>query len=177
MDMVSHHTRFIDVDGEHDYVGNFLTTGDKTMRELGMTMIGVFVIFGFFTLKIYPNLEYTGYSSNSSCYGDCYEEYVRVNGTTIDILRAKQELASTDEFSSIRSLWSGCAACHGDEGQGMAVFPKLAGQSSDYITSRLYAYKNRETVGAMSSTMWGQAGMLSDADIQTIGKFIQQELK
>ena len=29
----------------------------------------------------------------------------------------------------------------------------------------------------MSSTMWAQAGMLSDADIQTIGKFIQQELK
>ena len=68
-------------------------------------------------------------------------------------------------------------ACHGAEGQGMAVFPALAGQSSDYITQRLYAYKNRETVGAMSSTMWAQAGMLSDADINMIGKFIEVELK
>ena len=147
------------------------------MRELGMTLIGCLVIATFFTLKVYPNLEYTGYSSNTSCTGQCYVDYVALNGTSVDILRAKQELANADEFSSIRSLWSGCAACHGAEGQGMAVFPALAGQSSDYITQRLYAYKNRETVGAMSSTMWPQAGMLSDADIQTIGKFIQQELK
>lgn len=147
------------------------------MRELGMTLIGCLVIATFFTLKVYPNLEYSGYSSNTSCTGQCYVDYVALNGTSVDILRAKQELANADEFSSIRSLWSGCAACHGAEGQGMAVFPALAGQSSDYITQRLYAYKNRETVGAMSSTMWAQAGMLSDADIQTIGKFIQQELK
>lgn len=147
------------------------------MRELGMTLIGCLVIATFFTLKVYPNLEYSGYSSNTSCYGECYEEYVRVNGTTVDILKAKQALANLDEFSDIRSLWSGCAACHGAEGQGMAVFPALAGQSSDYITQRLYAYKNRETVGAMSSTMWAQAGMLSDADINMIGKFIEVELK
>ena len=147
------------------------------MRELGMTLIGCLVIATFFTLKVYPNLEYSGYSSNTSCTGQCYVDYVALNGTSVDILKAKQALANLDEFSDIRSLWSGCAACHGAEGQGMAVFPALAGQSSDYITQRLYAYKNRETVGAMSSTMWAQAGMLSDADIQTIGKFIQQELK
>jgi cytochrome c553 len=147
------------------------------MRELGMTLIGCLVIATFFTLKVYPNLEYTGYSSNTSCTGQCYVDYVALNGTSVDILRAKQELANADEFSSIRSLWSGCAACHGAEGQGMAVFPALAGQSADYIVDRLNTYKNRGEVGAMSSTMWAQAGMLSDADIQTIGKFIQQELK
>ena len=124
-----------------------------------MTMIGVFVIFAFFTLKIYPNLEYSGVGGGHSCTGECYEEYVRVNGTTVEILKAKQELANADEFSDIRSLWSGCAACHGAEGQGMAVFPALAGQTQDYIVGRLNAYKNRETVGGMSSTMWAQAGM------------------
>ena len=147
------------------------------MKELGMAMIGCTVIFGFFTLKIYPELEYSGYSSNSTCTGECYEEYVRVNGTTVEILKAKQELAALDEFSSIKSLWSGCAACHGMEGQGMAVFPKLAGQSSEYIIDRLNTYKNRGEVGSMSSTMWAQAGMLSDADIQTIGKFIEETIK
>ena len=147
------------------------------MKELGMAMIGCTVIFGFFTLKIYPELEYSGYSSNSTCTGECYEEYVRVNGTTVEILKAKQELAALDEFSSIKSLWSGCAACHGMEGQGMAVFPKLAGQSSEYIIDRLNTYKNRGEVGSMSSTMWAQAEMLSDADIQTIGKFIEETMK
>ena len=59
----------------------------------------------------------------------------------------------------------------------MAVFPKLAGQSSDYIVDRLNTYKNRGEVGAMSSTMWSQAGMLTDAQINMIGKFIEVELK
>ena len=147
------------------------------MQELGMTLIGVSLIALFFVVKIYPDLEYSGVGGGHSCTGECYEEYVRVNGTTVEILKAKQELANADEFSNIRSLWSGCAACHGAEGQGMAVFPALAGQTQDYIVGRLNAYKNRETVGGMSSTMWAQAGMLSDADINMLGKFIEVELK
>ena len=59
----------------------------------------------------------------------------------------------------------------------MAVFPKLAGQSADYIIDRLTIYRNRGEVGAMSSTMWGQAGKLSDAEIDMLGKFIEVELK
>ena len=55
----------------------------------------------------------------------------------------------------------------------MGAFPKLAGQTSDYIIDRLTTYKNRGQVGTMSSTMWAQAGMLSENDIETIGKFIE----
>ena len=144
------------------------------MRELGMTLLGCFAIFCFFVFKIHPTLEYTGYSSNSSCYGECYEEYVALNGTSVEIEQRKKALANLDEFSDIRSLWAGCAACHGAEGQGMAVFPKLAGQSADYIVGRLNTYKNRGEVGAMSSTMWGQAAMLSDKEINMIGEYIQE---
>ena len=140
-------------------------------------MAGCVVILGFFTLKIYPELEYSGYGGGHSCTGECYEEYVRINGTSVDILKAKQALAATDEFSSIKSLWAGCAACHGNEGQGMAVFPALAGKSAEYITDRLTTYKNRGEVGSMSSTMWAQAGMLSESDIDTIGRFIEETMK
>ena len=121
----------------------------------------------------YTNLEYRGVPNNTSCTGQCYVDYVELNGTAYEIERRKQALAAEDEFSSIKGLWAGCAACHGQEGQGMAVFPKLAGQSSDYISNRLYAYKNRETVGNMSSTMWSQAGMLSDDEIATLSKYIE----
>ena len=100
-----------------------------------------------------------------------------MHGTTVEILQAKQLAAAGDPFSSIKGLWAGCAACHGQEGQGMAVFPKLAGQSQSYIVGRLNAYKNRETIGAMSSTMWGQAEMLSDSDIELLGEFIQETMK
>ena len=59
----------------------------------------------------------------------------------------------------------------------MGMFPKLAGQNSDYISQRLYAYKNNETIGNMSSTMWAQAGMLSDSDIATLSQFIEETMK
>ena len=121
----------------------------------------------------YNNLEYRGVPHSTNCIGTCYEEYVALNGTAPEIEQRKKALAAQDEFSSIKGLWAGCAACHGAEGQGMAVFPKLAGQSSDYITSRLYAYQNRETVGNMSSTMWAQAGQLTDDEIATLGKYIE----
>ena len=147
------------------------------MKELGMVLVGIFAFGIFFSTMIYPNLEYTGYQSAHTCTGECYEEYVRVHGTTVEILQAKQLAAAGDPFSSIRGLWAGCAACHGQEGQGMAVFPKLAGQSQSYIVGRLNAYRNRETVGAMSSTMWGQAEMLSDSDIELLGEFIQETMK
>ena len=141
-----------------------------------MVLGGCLMIALFFVFKIHPELEYTGYSSNSSCYGECYEEYVRVNGTSVEIEQRKKALANLDEFSDIRSLWAGCAACHGPDGQGMAVFPKLAGQSSDYIVGRLNTYKNRGEVGAMSSTMWSQAGMLSAEQMDMIGAFIEAGL-
>ena len=146
------------------------------MRELGMTLFGVGIIAMFFALKVYPNLEYTGVGGGHSCYGECYEEYVRINGTVVEIEQRKKEIANADEFSSIRGLWAGCAACHGQDGQGMGVFPALKGQSADYIIDRLTTYKNRGQVGSMSSTMWAQAGMLSESDINTIGKFIEETM-
>ena len=147
------------------------------MKELGMVLVGIFTFGIFFSTMIYPNLEYTGYQSAHTCTGECYEEYVRVHGTTVENLQANQLADAGDPISSIRGLWAGCAACHGQEGQGMADFPKLAGQSQSYIVGRLNAYRNRETVGAMSSTMWGQAEMLSDSDIELLGEFIQETMK
>ena len=146
------------------------------MRELGTVLFGCFAFVLFFSTFIYPNLEYKNVKSVSSCTGECYEEYVKKHGTVVEQLQAKKEAAMEDPFSSIRGLWAGCAACHGQDGQGIGAFPKLAGQSSNYISERLYAYKNRETVGNMSSTMWAQAGMLSDQDIKTLSEFIEVEL-
>ena len=146
------------------------------MSDFGFPAIISVAMFGIITMA-YNNLEYKGYPSISSCTGECYEEYVRIHGTPAQIEQKKRAAAEGDPFSSIRSLWAGCAACHGNQGQGMAVFPALAGQNSEYIIDRLTTYKNRGEVGAMSSTMWGQAAMLSDAEIKTLGKFIEETMK
>ena len=136
----------------------------------------VVVMFSLITYT-YQNLEYKGYSRAHACTGECYEEYLRVHGTLSEQMAKQAEAAAADPFSSIRGLWAGCAACHGQEGQRMGAFPKLAGQNADYISQRLYAYQNRETIGNMSSTMWAQAGMLSDNDIETLSKFIEETMK
>ena len=125
----------------------------------------------------YQNLEYKGYKRVQGCTGECYEEYVRIHGSVVEQLQAKKEEAAADPFSTIRGLWAGCAACHGQDGQGMGAFPKLAGSDAEYISQRLYAYKNRETVGNMSSTMWAQAGMLSDDDIKILSQFIEETME
>ena len=146
------------------------------MNDILGIMIAFVISFGGLLYWTYDNLEYKGYPRVSSCTGECYEEYVRTHGTTVEQLQKQQAAAAEDPFSSIRGLWAGCAACHGNEGQGMGVFPKLAGQSADYISGRLYQYQNNETVGNMSSTMWAQAGMLSDSDISTISQFIEETM-
>ena len=145
------------------------------MKELGMALLGTLAISVFFGFKIYPELEYTGTGSVSSCTGDCYLNYVALNGTPAEIEQRKKALAEGDPFSSIRSLWAGCAACHGADGGG-GIGPMLAGQSSDDIINKLTIYKNNGQIGAQSALMWGQAAMLSEKDIETIGNFIQAGL-
>ena len=88
------------------------------MKELGMALLGALGIFGFFAFVIYPDLEYTGGRSISSCTGECYVEYVKLYGTPAEIEQRKRALAEGDPFSNIRSLWAGCAACHGNNGGG-----------------------------------------------------------
>ena len=143
------------------------------MREFVLGVGGPILLLSTF---LYTSGNDLSMDRNESCYGECYEEYVKINGTVVEQLQAKQAQAAEDPFSSIRGLWSGCAACHGQEGQGIATFPKLAGQDAGYISGRLRAYKNREQVGPMSSTMWAQAGMLSENDINTLGQFIQETM-
>ena len=140
-----------------------------------MALFGTLAIAVFFGFKIYPDLEYTGGTGGHSCTGQCYVAYVEQFGTPAEIEQRKQALAAGDEFSSIRSLWAGCAACHGQDGGG-GIGPMLAGQSSNDIINKLTIYKNNGEIGAQSALMWGQAAMLSEKDIETIGNFIQAGL-
>jgi len=142
---------------------------DRTWVLVSVICLSMFGIIS----HTYAGLEYKGVSRVHGCTGECYEEYVALNGTAVEIERAKQALAAGDEFSSIRGLWAGCAACHGAQGQGMGMFPALAGQNADYIIGRLTTYKNRGQVGMNSSLMWGQAANLSEKDIETIGKYVE----
>ena len=65
-----------------------------------------------------------------------------------------------------------CRNCHGPKAQGMASFPKLAGQSEDYLVMRLEQYRAGEKVGPNSPLMQPHAAGLSDDDIASLAAHI-----
>ena len=148
---------------------------ERLVKELIMALAATTSIGLFCAVVIYPDMQYTGGKSNSTCIGECYEEHVRQFGTVVEQERRKQQLAAGDPFSEIRSLWAGCAACHGANGAG-GIGPKLTGQTATYITDKLVIYRNNGIVGDQSALMWGQAAMLTDGQIDTISQFIEEGL-
>ena len=67
--------------------------------------------------------------------------------------------------------YAACGACHGSNGGG-GVGPKLSGQTADYLTGRLNAYRAGEKVGSQSNLMWANAGGLSDQDISDLVEYV-----
>lgn len=65
-----------------------------------------------------------------------------------------------------------CTVCHGPTAQGMAIYPKLAGQSVEDLTTKLQTYKAGEQIGAMSAVMFPTAQALSDEDIEAVAAYI-----
>jgi len=62
-----------------------------------------------------------------------------------------------------------CAACHGPDGNSIAPnFPKLAGQSAEYIVKQLSDYKSGERTDA---TMNGMTAALSEQDMADLAAF------
>ena len=99
-------------------------------------------------------------------------EYTKLNGSPAEIEKQKRLLAANSSPAELGAkLYSGCAACHGGNGEG-GVGPALVGQTSEEIISKLVAYKNGETRGAQSVLMWGQSAGLSDADMQNLAAYI-----
>jgi cytochrome c553 len=69
-----------------------------------------------------------------------------------------------------RGDWSnglpGCGQCHGAAGQGVGkTFPKLAGQSAEYITAQLKAWKDGKRTNDPLHLMTGISSKLSDDQI------------
>jgi cytochrome c553 len=61
-----------------------------------------------------------------------------------------------------------CAACHGQDGAGIAPNPPLAGESEEQIVTALQDYKSGKRANAIMKPM---ATMLSDQDMANIGAY------
>ncbi|HEU4777455.1 MAG TPA: c-type cytochrome [Telluria sp.] len=65
-----------------------------------------------------------------------------------------------------------CASCHGAKGEGMATFPRLAGQHADYVVKQLGVFQRTEgrPEGAIMKTV---AHSLSSDDIANLAAYVQ----
>lgn len=65
-----------------------------------------------------------------------------------------------------------CRNCHGPKAQGMASFPRLAGNTVQYIAMRLQQYRAGEMVGPNTPLMAPHAAHLTDEDIANVATLI-----
>ena len=142
------------------------------MKEFGLA-VGASTLF--FSIFLYATGNDLSMNTNGNCSGECYQEYVTQFGDVVEHEKRKQQLAAGDPFSDIRSLWAGCAACHGVEGAG-GIGPRLKGQTGADITKKLAIYRDNGIVGDQSALMWGQAANLTDTQIDIISQFVEAGL-
>ncbi len=65
-----------------------------------------------------------------------------------------------------------CAGCHGDHGQGLAAFPRLAGQHTDYVRKQLLVFQ-RTDERPEGSVMKTIAHGLTPDDVANASSFVQ----
>ena len=65
-----------------------------------------------------------------------------------------------------------CSSCHGEHGEGLAAFPRLAGQHADYVRKQLLVFQ-RTNERPDGSVMKAVAHGLTPADIADAAAFLQ----
>jgi cytochrome c553 len=66
-----------------------------------------------------------------------------------------------------------CASCHGPEGNSSSpAFPRLAGQTKDYLQTQLKAFRDHTRADPMAQAfMWGMAAQLNDQTIAELADY------
>jgi len=66
-----------------------------------------------------------------------------------------------------------CAMCHGPDGDSISpTFPRLAGQSAQYVEAQLKSFRDRTRADPPAMAyMWGMAAQLDDATIKGLATF------
>lgn len=68
-----------------------------------------------------------------------------------------------------------CMSCHGPDGtgNGLAKFPRLSGQHSDYTLSQLQQYKSGQRSSDPSETMRTIAGRMTDLEMKAVSSYVE----
>lgn len=66
-----------------------------------------------------------------------------------------------------------CTTCHGEKATGHDGFPRIAGQSREYLTHALQRYRDKDPSRA-NSPMLAVAALLGDDDISALSAYLSQ---
>lgn len=80
--------------------------------------------------------------------------------------------AAAGDVAAGKTKFAACVSCHGMNGEGQGMFPKVAGQSAADLAVKLKKYRAGETVGPNSAMMAPNAAGLSDGDIADLSAYI-----
>lgn len=67
-----------------------------------------------------------------------------------------------------------CTTCHGDKLEGSPSFPRLAGQSADYLVEQLNNWRSGVRKGDQGQMMYNIAQKLSKQEIESLSKYLSE---
>jgi cytochrome c553 len=66
-----------------------------------------------------------------------------------------------------------CVSCHGQHGEGMNQFPRLAGQHADYIIKQLLVFQRHVDQRPRGEVMKAVCGNMSEQDMRAVAAFVE----
>ncbi|MBT2297643.1 c-type cytochrome [Pseudomonas fluorescens] len=98
---------------------------------------------------------------------------------TVKLVNRAQTAKGPGEILALRGAWDRdipeCVACHGPGGIGVgATFPPLSGQSAQYLTSQLNAWKLNTRKNDQDDLMGHIARSLTDAEVEAVSRYFAE---
>jgi cytochrome c553 len=83
--------------------------------------------------------------------------------------------STPDALAAGREKYVQCASCHGADGRStvMPQYPKIGGQTAEYVVNALKAYRDGRRLGTYAAIMAAVAKPLSDADIANLAAYVE----
>ena len=67
---------------------------------------------------------------------------------------------------------SACVGCHGQHGEGMSRFPRLAGQHADYVLKQLRVFRETDT-RPRGAVMKSVCANMSEQDMRAVAAYVE----
>lgn len=98
----------------------------------------------------------------------------QVSKTGSDTLSRQDRIVATGLFFSgdKRRAIRACSSCHGQNAEGLGIFPRLAGQHKDYLVEQLVAFKSGTRVNDKLGMMRMPSKQLSDHEIASLAGYL-----